>query len=147
VNPRAEMRSRLHDQLCHALGEAVLQILEKPDVTDVLLLEDGTLWSCERGDWTSEPFVNYEPEHREAIIGLVAHSLHQEATFEHPNIEGEMEINGRKFRVTALMPPMVAHPTMAIRKPAQLIYTLADYERAGILSTRYRKLLERAVQG
>jgi type IV secretion system protein TrbB len=142
---REEIRNRLHDQLCHDLGEPVLHILEKPDVTDVLLLEDGTLWSCERGRWASEPFVNYEPEHREAIIGLVAHSLRQEATFAHPNIEGEMEIEGRRFRFSALMPPVVAYPTIAIRKPAQIIYTLADYERDGIISSRHRSLLERAV--
>jgi type IV secretion system protein VirB11 len=140
------MRSRLHDQLCHDLGVPVLEILDRSDVTDVLLLEDGTLWSCERGQWTSEDSVIYEPEHREAIIGLIANSLRQEATYEHPNIEGEMEIYGRRFRVTALMPPMVAYPTIAIRKPAQIIYTLEDYERVGILSTRYRNLLERAVR-
>ncbi len=146
MSAREQMRNRLQDQLCHDLGVSVMQILERSDVTDVLLLENGELWSCERGEWAAEPFVHYEPEHREAIIGLVANSLRQEATFEHPNIEGEMEIDGRRFRVTALMPPMVAYPTMAIRKPAQIIYTLEDYERAGILSPRYRKLLERAVQ-
>src|SRR5437660_12864675 len=145
MNARGEMRSRLQDQLCHDLGEPVLQILEKPDVTDVLLLEDGTLWSCERGSWASEPVEAYEPEHREAIIGLVAHSLRQEATFSHPNIEGEMEIDRRRFRFTGLMPPVVAFPTVAIRKPSENIYTLTHYERDGIITERYRKLLERAV--
>jgi type IV secretion system protein VirB11 len=145
MNSRETMRNRLQDQLCHDLGEPVLTLLDKPGVTDVLLLEDGTLWSCERGIWTRDPFKIYEPEEREAIIGLVAHSLRQEATFLHPNIEGEMEIDRRRFRFTGLMPPVVAFPTIVIRKPAQVIYTLADYEREGIITERYRKLLERAV--
>ena len=145
MNTRQQMRNRLQDQLCHDLGEPVLTLLDKPGVTDVLLLEDGTLWSCEGGIWTRDPFKIYEPEEREAIIGLVAHSLRQEATFLHPNIEGEMEIDRRRFRFTGLMPPVVAFPTIAIRKPAQVIYTLADYEREGIISERHGKLLERAV--
>jgi type IV secretion system protein TrbB len=145
MNSRETMRNRLQDQLCHDLGEPVLTLLDKPGVTDVLLLEDGTLWSCEGGIWTRDPFKMYEPEEREAIIGLVAHSLRQEATFLHPNIEGEMEIDRRRFRFTGLMPPVVAFPTIAIRKPAQVIYTLADYEREGIITERHRKLLERAV--
>src|SRR5262245_50840519 len=112
MNSRETMRNRLQDQLCNDLGEPVLTLLDKAGVIDVLLLEDGTLWSCEGG--------------------LVAHSLRQEATFLHPNIEGEMEIDQRRFRFTGLMPPVVAFPTIAIRKPAQVIYTLADYEREGI---------------
>jgi type IV secretion system protein TrbB len=123
MNSRETMRNRLQDQLCNDLGEPVLTLLDKPGVTDVLLLEDGTLWSCEHGRWASDPFKIYEPEEREAIIGLVAHSLRQEATFLHPNIEGEMEIDQRRFRFTGLMPPVVAFPTIAIRKPAQVIYT------------------------
>ena len=145
MNSRQQMRTRLQDQLCHDLGEPVLALLEKPGVTDVLLLEDGTLWACEHGNWTVDPLRNYEPEEREAIIGLVAHSLRQEATFLHPNIEGEMEIDGRRFRFTGLGPPVVAFPTIAIRKPSETIYTLTHYERDGIITERYRKLLERGV--
>jgi type IV secretion system protein TrbB len=145
MNSRQQIRTRLEDQLCHDLGEPVLALLESPDVTDVLLLEDGALWSCERGTWAVDPARNYEPEEREAIIGLVAHSLRQEATFLHPNIEGEMEIDRRRFRFTGFMPPVVAFPTIAIRKPSEVIHTLTDYERDGIISERYRKLLERSV--
>lgn len=145
MNSRQQMRSRLEDQLCHDLGEPILALLEKPGVTDIMLLEDGTLWSCEHGNWSVDSSRNYEPEEREAIIGTVAHSLRQEATFLHPNIEGEMEIDGRRFRFTGFMPPIVAFPTIIIRKPSGTIYTLADYERDGIVSERYRKLLERAV--
>jgi type IV secretion system protein TrbB len=145
MNAREQMRNRLEDQLCHDLGEPVLKLLDQRGVTDVLLLEDGSLWYYEQGKWLQVPFVIYEPEHREAIIGLVANSLHQQATFAHPIIEGNMEIGGRRFRFSGAMPPMVAFPTIAIRKPASVIYTLADYEREGIISGRHRSRLEQAV--
>jgi Flp pilus assembly CpaF family ATPase len=145
VNAREQMRNRLEEQLCHDLGEPVLKLLDQSAVTDVLLLEDGTLWYYEQGKWLQVPFVIYEAEHREAIIGLVANSLHQEATFAHPIIEGNLEIDGRRFRFSGAMPPMVAFPTMAIRKPSQVIFTLEDYERAGIISPRHRSRLEQAV--
>jgi type IV secretion system protein TrbB len=146
MNAREQMRNRLEEQLCHDLGDAVLKLLDQSGVTDVLLLEDGTLWYYDQGKWLQAPFVTYEPEHREAIIGLVANSLRQEATFAHPIIEGNMEIDGRRFRFSGAMPPMVASPTVAIRKPSQIVYTLEDYERAGIISPRHRSRLEQAVR-
>jgi type IV secretion system protein TrbB len=145
MNTREQMRDRLHDELCHELGEPVLTALEQPATSDVLMLENGRLWVQAAGKWSVDSNAYYPPEARESIIGLVAHFLHQEATFTHPNIEGEVEVERRRLRFTGVMPPIVAEPTIALRKPAQVIYTLADYERSGIITPRQRDLLRRAV--
>jgi type IV secretion system protein TrbB len=145
MNARDEIRARLHEQLCYQLGEPVLDALTRPGVSDVMLLEDDTLWVNERGTWTCEPNAHYRPEQRETIIGLVANSLHQEATFANPIIEGEVTIRGRRYRFTGHIPPICAASTIAIRKPAEIIYTLPDYEAAGIITARQRELLNQAV--
>jgi type IV secretion system protein TrbB len=145
MNSREEIRIRLHDQLCHELGEPVLNAATRPGVSDLMLLEDDTLWVNERGVWTRDPNACYSPEQRETIIGLVANSLHQEATFTNPIIEGEVTIHGRRYRFTGHIPPICAAATVAIRKPAEILYTLPDYEAAGIITARQRELLNQAV--
>jgi type IV secretion system protein VirB11 len=145
MNARDEIRVRLHDQLCHELGEPVLDAAVRPGVSDIMLLEDDTLWVNERGVWMCDPHARYRPEQRETIIGLVANSLHQEATFANPIIEGEVTIREQRYRFTGHMPPICALPTIAIRKPAEIIYTLAGYEAAGIITARQRDCLHRAV--
>jgi len=145
MNARDEIQQRLQEQLYFELGEPVLYALEQPATSDVLLLENGALWVHASGKWTVESGAFYPAEQRETIIGLVAHSLHQQATFATPDIQGEFTISERRFRFTGLMPPIVAAPTVAIRKPAEIIYTLADYERDGIVTARQRSLLHRGV--
>jgi type IV secretion system protein TrbB len=141
MNARDEIHRRLQEQLCFELGPRVVRALGQPDVSDVVLLEDGALWVNAGGKWTVEPNVFYPVDQRETIIGLIAHSLHQEATFATPDIQGEFNIDERRFRFTGLRPPIVAAPTIAIRKPAEIIYTLGDYERDGIITARQRCIL------
>jgi type IV secretion system protein TrbB len=145
MNERDEMRGRLQEQLCFELDEPVLHALERPATSDVLLLEDGALWVNAGGKWTVDETAFYSVEQRETIISLIAHALHQRATFTSPNVEGEFTIGAQRFRFTGLMPPVVAAPTIAIRKPAEIIYTLADYERDSIITAGQRSVLQRGV--
>jgi type IV secretion system protein TrbB len=142
---REVMRWRLEEGLCHELGDSVLDAATRPGVSDIMLLEDNTLWINERGVWARDPDACYSPERRETIIGLVANSLHQEATFANPIIEGEVTIRECRYRFTGHLPPICAEPTVALRKPAEIVYTLPDYEAAGIITARKRDLLYRAV--
>jgi type IV secretion system protein VirB11 len=146
MNSRAEIRARLESQLCHELGETILDALQLPDVSDVHVDTDGTLYTRRRGRWTTDQNVLYPPEHRETVIGLVAHSLHLEATSKNPVIEGEMEFGGRRFRFTGHLPPLVSGPTIYIRKPAAIVYTLAQYEDDRIITARQRTVLQQAVK-
>ena len=142
---REVMQWRLEEGFCHELGNTVLDALTQPSTSDVLLLEDGTLWVNAAGKWTVDSAAVYSIEQRETIIGLAAHSLRQEATFANPIIEGEVTIKGRRYRFTDHLPPIVAAPAVALRKPAEIIYTLEDYEQAGIIAERQKGLLRQAV--
>ena len=145
MSVRDEIRDRLHDHICHGLGEPVLDALTRAGVTDVDLPEDDGLWVNEHGVWARDPNAYYSPEQRESIIGLVANSLHQEATFANPIIEGEVTIRGRRYRFTGHLPPISAAPTAIIRKPAEIVFTLSDYERDGIITHEQQKFLHNAV--
>jgi type IV secretion system protein TrbB len=145
MSVREEIRDRLHDHLCHRLGEPVLDALTRKGVTDVDLPEDDGLWVNEDGVWVRDLNAHYSPEQRESIIGLVANSLHQEATFVNPIIEGEITIRGRRYRFTGHLPPISAAPTAIIRKPAEVVYTLSDYEQDGIITREQHKFLHKAV--
>jgi type IV secretion system protein TrbB len=145
MSGREEIRDRLHDHLCHGLGEPVLDALTRKGVTDIDLPEDDGLWVNEHGVWVRDPNAHYSPEQRESIIGLVANSLHQEATFANPIIEGEVTIKSRRYRFTGHLPPISTAPTAIIRKPAEIVYTLADYERDGIITREQHKFLQKAV--
>jgi type IV secretion system protein TrbB len=145
LNAREQIRERLHDQLCAELGEPVFNVLPAKDVTDLMLLEDGTLWTNQRGLWTCYTSARYSVEQRETIISLVADSLHQAVTFDNPIIEGELNLHGQRYRFTGHMPPVCVAPMAAIRKPAEVIYTLADLERDNIITWTQRQILQAAI--
>lgn len=145
MNAREETRRRLHEQLCFELGAPVLNALTRPCVTDVHLRPNGALWVKESGQWSADEDTSYEADQRESIVGLVAHSLHREATFATPIIEGEVTINDRRVRFTGLLPPIVPEPEIAIRKPAEVLYSLEDYEQAGIITMEQRVVLRAGV--
>jgi hypothetical protein len=48
MNSRAEIRVRLESQLCHELGETILDVLELPGVSDVHIDSDGALHTRQR---------------------------------------------------------------------------------------------------
>jgi type IV secretion system protein VirB11 len=60
-----------------------------------------------------------------------------------PRISAELPVHGERFE--GLLPPIVAAPTFAIRKPAVAIFTLTDYVKAGIVTAGQAEFLRDAV--
>ncbi|WP_292631622.1 P-type conjugative transfer ATPase TrbB, partial [Mesorhizobium sp.] len=58
-------------------------------------------------------------------------------------VSAELPETGERFE--GLLPPVVAAPAFAIRKPAVAIFTLEDYVAAGIMSVRQADALRRGV--
>ncbi|HEX9471281.1 MAG TPA: P-type conjugative transfer ATPase TrbB, partial [Bradyrhizobium sp.] len=61
-----------------------------------------------------------------------------------PRVSAELPETGERFE--GLIPPVVAAPTFAIRKPAVAVFTLDDYVAAGIMRPGQADLLRLAVQ-
>ena len=60
-----------------------------------------------------------------------------------PRVSAELPATGERFE--GLLPPVVAAPTFAIRKPAVAVFTLGDYVAAGIMGAEQAAVLRSAV--
>jgi type IV secretion system protein VirB11 len=65
-------------------------------------------------------------------MGTIAAQKGTVINHDRPILETELPIDGSRFE--GLMPPVVSRPTFAIRQRPRRIFTLDDYEQAGILS-------------
>ncbi len=126
-----------------ALGTAIARHLEDPAVVEVMLNPDGRLWIDRLSEGLSNTGERLLPADGERIVRLVAHHVGAEVHAGAPRVSAELPETGERFE--GLLPPVVAAPTFAIRKPAVAVFTLEDYVRAGIMSAGQAGALRRGV--
>lgn len=126
-----------------AFGNVIGQWLDDPEVIEIMLNPDGRLWVDRLGQGISaSPYVLNAAD-GERIIRLVAHHVGAEVHGRMPRVSAELPGGGQRFE--GLLPPVVAAPAFAIRKPATAVFTLADYVAAGIMSAAQATRLRDAV--
>jgi type IV secretion system protein TrbB len=140
---RSEAASRGARMLRTALGPAIALWLDDPAVIEVMLNPDGKLWIDRLGEGVSETGDTMAAADGERIIRLVAHHVGVEVHSGAPRVSAELPESGERFE--GLIPPVVAAPSFAIRKPAVAVFTLADYVAAGIMSAGQAETLRAAV--
>lgn len=126
-----------------ALGPAIARHLEDPSVIEVMLNPDGRLWIDRLSEGLSDTGERLSPADGERIVRLVAHHIGAEVHAGAPRVSAELPETGERFE--GLLPPVVAAPTFAIRKPAVAVFTLEDYVRAGIMSAGKADALRQGV--
>ncbi|TAJ95588.1 MAG: P-type conjugative transfer ATPase TrbB [Reyranella sp.] len=126
-----------------ALGPAIAGFLEDPSVVEVMLNPDGRLWIDRLSEGLSDTGARLSPADGERIVRLVAHHVGAEVHSGSPRVSAELPETGGRFE--GLLPPVVAAPAFAIRKPAVAVFTLADYVAAEIMSAEQAEILRRAV--
>jgi len=114
------------------LGPVVMRELADPTVIEVMLNPDGKVWRDRLGEGMSYTGYDMPVSQAEKLLGTIASMLNTVITREKPVLEGELPIDGSRFE--GLIAPIVSRPAFAIRKKASLIFTLDDYEKAGILT-------------
>ena len=115
-----------------ALGPAIARFLEDPAVVEVMLNPDGRLWIDRLSEGLSDTGEVLRPADGERIVRLVAHHIGAEVHAGAPRVSAELPETGERFE--GLLPPVVAAPAFAIRKPAVAVFTLDDYVDAGIMT-------------
>ena len=140
---RSERASRGARMLRTALGSAIADWLDDPVVIEVMLNPDGRLWIDRLGEGISETGMTMSAADGERIIRLVAHHVGTEVHSSAPRVSAELPDGGERFE--GLLPPVVAAPSFAIRKPAVAVFTLGDYVAAAIMTACEAELLARAV--
>src|SRR5262245_11764454 len=141
---QAEVISRGARMLRTALGPAIATWLEDPAVVEVMLNPDGRLWVDRLSTGLAETGLHLAAVDGERIVRLVAHHVGAEVHAGSPRVSAELPETGERFE--GLLPPVVAAPTFAIRKPAVAVFSLEDYVAAGIMTSGQASALKGAVE-
>ncbi|KJC56346.1 conjugal transfer protein TrbB [Bradyrhizobium sp. LTSPM299] len=140
---QSEAVSRGARMLRSAMGPAVARYLVDPSIVEVMLNPDGRLWIDRLSGGLSDTGERLSASDGERIIRLVAHHVGAEVHAGAPRVSAELPETGERFE--GLLPPVVAAPTFAIRKPAVAVFTLDDYAATGIMTSKQAESLRSAV--
>jgi len=140
---RSESASRGARMLRTALGPQIAAWLEDASVAEVMLNPDGRLWLDRLAGGLEDTGERMSAADGERIVRLVAHHVGAEVHPGSPRVSAELPETGERFE--GLLPPVVAAPTFAIRRPAVAVFTLGAYVDAGILTAADAEILREAV--
>ena len=127
-----------------AFGSAIARFLEDPTIVEVMLNPDGRLWIDRLSDGLADTDELVSAPDGERIVRLVAHHVGAEVHAGSPRVSAELPETGERFE--GLLPPVVAAPAFAIRKPAVAVFTLDDYVATGIMTSGQADALKGAVE-
>src|ERR1700709_171374 len=126
-----------------ALGPAIALFLEDPEVVEVTLNTECRLWIDRLAGGLIDTGERLSPNDGDSIVRLVAHHVGAEVHAGAPRVSAELPETGERFE--GLLPPVVAAPAFAIRKPAVAVFTLDNYVAAGIMRLEQAETLRAAV--
>jgi P-type conjugative transfer ATPase TrbB len=138
-----EATSRGARMLRTALGPAIAAWLEDSAIVEVMLNPDGRLWVDRLTEGLIETGERLSAADGERIVRLVAHHVGAEVHPGSPRVSAELPETGERFE--GLIPPIVAAPAFAIRKPAVAVFTLDDYVAARIITADQAEILRDAI--
>lgn len=127
-----------------AMGAHIEAALADPEVVEIFLNHDGTLWVDRLGTGRAPTGVTMPPPVAERIIRLVAAHVRTEVSPAAPILSAELPETGERF--LGVLPPIVRAPSFAIRKRALRIMTLRHYVADGILSEEQAAFLRAAIR-
>ncbi|WP_247460844.1 P-type conjugative transfer ATPase TrbB [Bradyrhizobium sp. 62] len=140
---QSEANSRGARMLRSALGAAIAGYLEDEAIIEVMLNPDGRLWIDRLSSGLIDTGETLSAADGERIVRLVAHHVGAEVHAGAPRVSAELPETGERFE--GLLPPVVAAPAFAIRKPAVAVFTLDDYVAREIMSSEQARILRGAV--
>lgn len=140
---QSEAVSRGARMLRTALGPAIAGFLEDAQIVEVMLNPDGRIWIDRLSEGLADTGERLSAADGERIVRLVAHHVGAEVHPSSPRVSAELPETGERFE--GLLPPVVAAPAFAIRKPAVAVFSLADYVAAGIMTADQAEALRSAV--
>jgi type IV secretion system protein VirB11 len=142
VNATAQQRQR--HMLRAALGSTIAAALDDPEVVEILLNPDGSLWTDRLRAGRAPTGMTLPAADAERIIRLVAAHVHAEVHKSAPILSAELPDTGERFE--GVLPPIVRAPVFAIRKRAVGVIALDRYVNDGILSIEQANFLRAAVR-
>ena len=139
----AASQDRRIQMLRTAMGPVIAAALEDPDVVEVMLNPDRTLWVDRLSSGRSPLGVEMPEADGERIIRLVAAHVGAEVHRGQPLLTAELPETGERFE--GILPPAAPGPAFALRKRAVSIIGQDHYVADGILTAGHADFLRRAV--
>lgn len=139
----ALVSARRRSALARALGPAIAQALNEPDVVEALINADGRVWIDRIGKGLECTTHILSAADRETAIRLLAHEAGDTVGADRPALSTILPDSAA--RIQALLPPLVEAPTLAIRKRPSRVYELDDYVADGIATEAQAAFLRAAV--
>lgn len=134
---------RINQKLIRELGPIIMPLLSDPEVVEIMLNPDGTLWA-ERLAVGMEPIGSMNASQAESLMATAAATIRTTITRENPILECELPLDGSRFE--ALIPPVVSSPIFTIRRKASKVFTLDEYVESGIMSSQHQTAIVEAVK-
>ena len=142
--PASALLDRQVRMLRTAMGPAIAAALADPQVLEIQVNPDSTLWLDRLGEGCADSGVRITPQDAERIIRLVASHLRVEVNAAAPFISAELPETGERF--SGVLPPITRAPAFAIRKRAIQIIPLAQYVVDEAMTEKQALALRQAVR-
>ncbi|MGE4156119.1 MAG: P-type conjugative transfer ATPase TrbB [Hydrogenophaga sp.] len=142
-NPERTTLDRRVRMLRTAMGPMIAAALEDPDVVEVLLNPDGSLWLDRLSTGRAPTGVTLSSADGERIIRLVAAHVGAEVHRGQPLLTAELPETGERFE--GVLPPAAPGPAFALRKRAVGVIPLDRYVADGMMSAEQADFLRQAV--
>jgi type IV secretion system protein VirB11 len=139
-----EAQGRRRQMLRTAFGPTIAAALADPTVIEVIVNPDGKLWIDRATQGRHDTGERIGSAEAERIIRLVAAHVRREVHDKAPIVSAELPESGERFE--GVMPPLSPAPCFAVRKPAEVLYRLADYVAARIMTPRQAQALALSVR-
>ena len=135
---------RLLEGLRHSCGPLFMDALENPDVIEIMLNPDGSLW-IEKYGQDHDCIGEIPVAQGRLILSQVASGLNLTVNERSPIVEGEFPLDGSRFEGT--FPPIVGPgPSFSLRKKASRVFTLEEYMLSGSITLEAVSIIESAVR-
>ncbi|WP_400564355.1 P-type conjugative transfer ATPase TrbB [Pseudomonas aeruginosa] len=127
-----------------AMGPLISEALEDPDVVEIMLNPDRTLWVDRLSSGRAPMGHQLSEADGERIIRLVAAHVGAEVHRERPLLTAELPETGERFE--GILPPASPGPAFALRKRAAGVIPLNRYVSDGVMSEAQARFLRSAVR-
>ncbi|HCH7772277.1 TPA: P-type conjugative transfer ATPase TrbB [Pseudomonas aeruginosa] len=127
-----------------AMGPVIAAALEDPDVVEIMLNPDRTLWVDRLSSGRAPLGVELSEADGERIIRLVAAHVGAEVHRGQPLLTAELPETGERFE--GVLPPAAPGPAFALRKRAVGVIPLERYVTDGMMTDAQAAFLRAAVR-
>ncbi len=128
-----EQHARLEAKLKRELGEMVLEFLADERTEDIVLNPDSSLWLKQMSSGFRH-IGTMPPAQAASALNTIAAWKGTVMNHERPILETELPLDGSRFE--GIVSPIVRRPVFAIRLRPRKVFSLGEYERDGILTSK-----------